>query len=163
MWVTDERFVEVVHSTWDMGSHIDPMSSVLMKVDHCQEQLTTWNKKVFGNVCWKLAKVRQQLEKAEARSMAGGGNERLASLNEELQNLMVLEESMWSQRAKSDWLRYGHQNTKYFHCRASERNKRNYISGIENATGAWTEDESQVGDILFKLYSNLFSLANPSF
>ena len=34
--------------------------------------------------------------------MAGGGNERLASLNEELQNLMVLEERMWSQRAKSD-------------------------------------------------------------
>ena len=83
MWVTDERFVEVVHSAWDMGLHIDPMSSVLMKVDHCQEQLTTWNKKVFGNVHWKLAKVRQQLEKAEARSMAGGGNERLASLNEE--------------------------------------------------------------------------------
>ena len=59
---------------------------------------------VFGNVRWKLAKVRQKLEKAEARSMARGGNERLASLNEELQNLMVLEEHMWSQRAKSDWL-----------------------------------------------------------
>ena len=94
--------------------------------------------------------------------MAGGGNERLASLNEELQNLMVLEEHMWSQRAKSDWLRYGDQNTKYFQCRAFERNKRNYISGIENAIGAWTEDESQVGDILLRFYSNMFSLANPT-
>ena len=84
MGVTDERCGEVVQFAWDIGSHVDPMSSVLMKVGHCQEQLTTWNKKVFGNVRWKLAKVRQKLEKAEARSMAGGGNERLASLNEEL-------------------------------------------------------------------------------
>ena len=67
----------MVHSALDMGSHIDPMSSVLVKVGHCQEQF-------FGNVCWKLAKVRKQLEKEEVHSMAGGGNDRLASLNEEL-------------------------------------------------------------------------------
>ena len=97
MWVRDERCEEVVHSAWDMGLHIDPISSVLVKVGHYQEQLITWNKKVFGNVRWKLAKVRKKLEKAEARSMAGGGNDRLASLNEELQNLMVLEEHKWSQ------------------------------------------------------------------
>ena len=75
---------------------------------------------------------------------------------------MVLEEHMWSQRAKSDWLQYRDQNTKYFHCRASKRNKRNYISGIENAVGAWTKDESQVWDILLSFYSNLFSSTNPT-
>ncbi|KAL4654499.1 hypothetical protein ACB092_01G383700 [Castanea dentata] len=103
MWVTDERCEQVVHSTWDMGSEIDPMSSVLVKVSHCQEQLTTWNKKVFGNVRWKLAKVRKDLEKAEACLMAGEGSGRLA-----------------------------------------------------------TEDESQIGDILLRFYSNLFSSYNPS-
>lgn len=152
----------MVHSAWDMGLHIDPMSSVLVKVGHYQEQLITWNKKAFGNVCWKLAKVRKQLEKAMARSMAGGGNGRLASLNEQLQNLMALEEHMWSQRSKSDWLQYGDQNIKYFHCKASERNKKNYISGIENAASVWNEEESQVGDILLNLYSNMFSAANPT-
>ena len=80
-----------------------------------------------------------------ARSMAGGGNDRLASLNEELQNLMALKEHMWSQRSKSDWLQYGDQNIKYFHCKASERNKKNYISSIENAASVWNEEESQVG------------------
>ncbi|XP_023901151.1 uncharacterized protein LOC112012999 [Quercus suber] len=121
---------------------MDLMSSVLVKVGHCQEQLSMWNKKVFGNVRWKLTKVRKQLEKAEARSMAGGGNDRLAVLNEELQKLTTLEERVWSQRSKSYWLIYGDQNTKYFHCRASERNKRNYISSIEKAAGVWTEEES---------------------
>ena len=41
MWVRDERCEDVVHSAWDMGSHIDPMSSVLVKVGHYQEQLIT--------------------------------------------------------------------------------------------------------------------------
>nr|POE46541.1 putative ribonuclease h protein [Quercus suber] len=162
MWVTNGRCEAVVYSAWDMGSHKDPISSVLMKVGHCQEQLIMWNKKIFGNVRWNLAKVRKKLENAEACSMGGGGNERLASLNEELQNLMALEECMWSQRAKLDYLQYGDQNTKYFHCRALERNKRNYISSIENDAGVWTEEESQVGDILLRFNSNLFSLANPT-
>ncbi|XP_075665270.1 uncharacterized protein LOC142634918 [Castanea sativa] len=133
MWVTDERCEQVVHSAWDMGSEFDPMT-----------------------------KVRKDLEKAEASSTAGEGSGRLTMLNEELQNLMSLEERMWSQRSKSDWLRYGDQNTKYFHYRASKRNKRNYIFGIENAGGILTEDESQIGDILRRFYSNMFSSDNPS-
>ena len=42
MWVTDDRCEEVVHSAWDMGSNMDPMSSVLVKFGHCQEQLSMW-------------------------------------------------------------------------------------------------------------------------
>lgn len=69
---------------------------------------------------------------------------------------------MWNQRSKSDWLRYGDQNAKYFHCRAIERNKINFIYGIENVVGDWIKEESQVGDILLSFYSNLFSSANPT-
>ena len=68
---------------------------------------------------------------------------------------------MWSQRAKSDWLKYGDQNTKYFHCRSSERNKRNFIAGLENEVGDWIEHEGRVGDIIVNYYSGLFTSLNP--
>ena len=64
------------------------------------------------------------MEKVEARSMASDGNDRLKVLNDEIQKLMDMEECMWNQRSKTDWLRYGDQNTKYFHCLAIERNKK---------------------------------------
>ena len=46
-----------------------------------------------------------------------------------------MEDCMWNQRAKVDWLRDGDKNTKYFHCRSTERNKRNFILGLENEFG----------------------------
>ena len=52
------------------------------------------------------------MEKTEARSMALGGNDRLKVLNDEIQKLMDMEECMWNQQSKTDWLHYGDQNTK---------------------------------------------------
>ena len=69
---------------------------------------------------------------------------------------------MWNQRSKTDWLRYGDQNSKYFHCCAMERNKRNFISGLEDDLGLWVEDENQIGDLLNSFYSSLFSSSSPT-
>ena len=66
----------------------------------------------------------------------------MKELNAEIRRLNNLEDCMWNQRAKVDWLRDGDKNTKYFHCRSTERNKRNFISGLENEFGVWVEDES---------------------
>ena len=95
------------------------MENVLLKVSNYQSLLSTWNKKVFGNVGLLLTQKRKQLLKAEASSLVEGDQDKVKSLSEEIENLMKLEECMWSQRAKSDWLKYGDQNTKYFHCRSS--------------------------------------------
>jgi len=69
---------------------------------------------------------------------------------------------MWNQRSKTDWLRYGDQNSKYFHCCATERNKRNFISGLKDDLGLCVEDENQIGDLLNSFYSSLFSFSSPS-
>ena len=61
----------MVHSTWDMASASDPMSKVQAKVVNCQDQLTSWDKKFFGNVRRSLAKKRKLLAEAEAASMSG--------------------------------------------------------------------------------------------
>ena len=137
------------------------MENVLLKVSNYQSILSTWNKKVFGNVRLLLTQKRKQLLKVEALSMVGGDHDKVKSLSEEIENLMKLEECMWSQRAKSDWLKYGDQNTKYFHCRSSERNKRNFIAGLENEVGDWIEHEGRVGDIIVNYYSGLFTSLNP--
>ena len=83
------------------------------------------------------------------------------ALTVEIQNLMDKEEVMWHQRAKNDWLKYGDQNTKYFHCRAMDRNKRKFISGLEDEQGSWVEGENQIGALITRYYSSLFTSGNP--
>lgn len=136
------------------------MENVLLKVSNYQSLLSTWNKKVFGNVGLLLTQKRKQLLKAEASSMVEGDHDKVKSLSEEIENLMKLEECMWSQRAKSDWLKYGDQNTKYFHYRSSEWNKRNFIASLENEVGDWIEDEGRVSDMIVNYYSGLFTSSN---
>lgn len=93
--------------------------------------------------------------------MAGRRHERVQVLNEEIDNLMDMEECMWNQRAKTNRLKYGDQNTKYFQCQSSKRNKRNFIAGLENEIGEWIEEENQFGDMLISYYSGIFSSSNP--
>ena len=71
-------------------------------------------------------------------------------------------EFMWNQRAKSDWLQHGDQNTKYFHCKSIGQNKWNFVSGLEDEFGEWIEEENQIGDLLVRYYSNLFTSSNPT-
>ena len=86
----------------------------------------------------------------------------MKELNAEIRRLNNLEDCMWNQRAKVDWLRDGDKNTKYFHCRSTERNKRNYILSLENEFGIWVEEESQIGGMLVQYFSKIFTLSNPT-
>lgn len=94
MWLKDSRCEGVVHFAWDMDSMVDPMGKVLSKVSNCQVELTSWNKKTFGNVCWSLAKMRKQLAEAESISLVEGSHERVKVLIEEINKLMDMEECM---------------------------------------------------------------------
>lgn len=38
----------------------------------------------------------------------------------------------------------------------------NFISGLENEQGSWVEGEDQIGALLTRYYSSLFSLGNPT-
>ena len=96
MWVKDSRCEGVVNSAWDMDFVGDQMGKVLSKVKNCQVELTSWNKKTFGNVRSSLAKKRKQLAEAESISMARGSHEKVEVLTEEINKLMDMEECMWN-------------------------------------------------------------------
>ena len=130
MWLKDDRCEDVVLSTWDRCLEGDAMGKVLANVADCQTQLKLWDKYTFGNIHIELAHKRKQLLKAEGELMGGRGHTWVKVFTDEIQNLLEKEEVMWHQRAKNDWLKFGDQNTKYFHCRATDRNKKKFISGL---------------------------------
>ena len=68
---------------------------------------------------------------------------------------------MWKQHFHSDWLKEGDRNTRYFHCRANQRNKKNFIMGLEDEFGVWTEDEDQMGRLASTYFDTMFTTSNP--
>ena len=69
---------------------------------------------------------------------------------------------MWKQRSHVEWLKKGDHNIGYFHCRANQRNKHNYILGFEDETGNWVEDDGRMGEMVEAYFTNIFTTSNPS-
>ena len=102
------------------------------------------------------------MKEAEKEAIKGKNIDRLHSLKTELRDLLTSEEKLWQQRLKLHWLKEGDQNTGYFHNRASQRYKRNYIKRLRNDNGDWCEGDEQVADLFCDYFKGLFATSNPS-
>ncbi|KAK9993995.1 hypothetical protein SO802_023698 [Lithocarpus litseifolius] len=69
---------------------------------------------------------------------------------------------MWKQRSRNAWLKEGDSNSRFFHCRANQRNRRNFIAGLEDSDGEWREDEGRIGSIIENYFRDIYTTSNPS-
>jgi len=83
-------------------------------------------------------------------------------LEPEINMLLEKEAKMWAQRSKIMWLKDGDRNTKFFHNKASQRQRHNYITKLHDQTSRWWTRHSQVNEIIFNFYQDLFKFANPN-
>lgn len=66
----------------------------------------------------------------------------------------------WYLRSRVVELKDGDKNTQYFHHKASQRKKRDYVKGLFDAGGAWCEEEEDTENILTNyFFSNIFTSA----
>ena len=86
----------------------------------------------------------------------------ILSLKEELQTLLVKEEKLWQQRAKTAWLKDGNQNSKFFHSRASHHFRRNEIFKLQRDDGSWCEGERQIATFFVNYFTSLFWSDDPN-
>ena len=80
----------------------------------------------------------------------------------EVNILLDKEAKMWRQRSKVLCLKDCDRNTRFFHSKASQRRRRNYITQLHDATGRWCTRQSQVNATIVDFYQNLFTSTNPS-
>ena len=147
MWLKDSTCEEVIKQSWE--GEIDPNINwgFNRKLMVCQLNLRNWNKNCFGHVHNTLAKKLKELKWAEEDGYYVSNPTKIYQLRDEIQKLKYREESMWKQRSRNAWLKEGDSNTRYFHSRANQRNKQNFISGLKDNAGVWVEDESRLGGI----------------
>ncbi|CAM8951229.1 unnamed protein product [Rhodiola kirilowii] len=79
-----------------------------------------------------------------------------AKLIEELDEWLEREELWWRQRSRAEWLKHGDRNTAYFHARASQRRKRNYIGNIKNMEGTFCSSAEEMYATITNYFSNIF-------
>ena len=73
---------------------------------------------------------------------------------------MDKENRMWFQQAKVLWALNGDKNSKKFHCRATERKRKNSILKIRDTSGQWRKNPNEVNHCLFEYFQKLFTSIN---
>ncbi|KAK7855155.1 hypothetical protein CFP56_029352, partial [Quercus suber] len=162
MWLKDSTCEDVIKQSWEGESSPNIDRGFNRKITACQLNLRAWNRNYFGHVRNTLAKKLKDLKWAEEEGCYASNPGKIYQLREEIQKLKYREESMWKQRSRNAWLKEGDSNTRYFHCRANQRNQRNFISGLEDNDGGWVEEESRLGGIVEDYFRTIFSSSNPS-
>ena len=91
-----------------------------------------------------------------------GSSSRRLELEKSLDDLHAKHEAYWYLRSRVAEVRDGDRNTKYFHHKASQRRKRNFVKGLFNERGEWCDDGEDIENIFSDYFSSIFESANPS-
>ena len=82
----------------------------------------------------------------------------------ELQNQLIVaiyqEECLWFQKSRSQWIRDGDHNTKYYHSKTIVLRRRNKIISLRKEDRTWVEEPESLRELVCNFYINLFKEDN---
>ncbi|CAL1410909.1 unnamed protein product [Linum trigynum] len=155
-WQKHQDIKEVVEEGWRRNGG----GSILQKLRRCEEKLKHWSKATFGNLKHRKKEIERVLGRIGKLQMNQALIQQRDALEKELEMIFEMEELKWKQRSRTEWLREGDKNTKYFHRRASERRERNTIRKLRYMNGELFEGQDRVAACLVAYYKQLY-LAGP--
>ena len=157
MWLSNSGCEEVVVSAWGSGSDGSVESNILSKIEKCGKELGIWEKNVFGNVRMELNRLKNPLAKEERVAMVSGNNFRVRQIKKESEVMQDREATMWAQRSRILWANEGDKNSKYFHCCATRRFRKNSLQGIRDEAGVWRTRQEEIGEVMVNYFKSLFT------
>ncbi|XLR25102.1 hypothetical protein S83_053002 [Arachis hypogaea] len=125
MWLQNQECKEVICKSWSGSAE-----HLKWKLENCGRKLQQWGKHNFGQLPKKIKEKQDSIEHLTTLPQSESTIMRLKETQRELDDLLYQEEIKWAQRSRATWLKAGDKNTKYFHQKASQRNKRNRIERI---------------------------------
>ena len=140
-WVAHPDCDRVIHESWRLPvRNGSPMFKLFERIKQCRHALVEWSRTTLGNSKTKLEEKQAALEELSRENKAEN-MQRIRTLKSEINTILHQDELFWRQRSRSIWLPAGDKNTKFFHQRASQRRRKNHISGIQDVDGSWKTSE----------------------
>ncbi|KAL8129303.1 hypothetical protein V2J09_018458 [Rumex salicifolius] len=153
-WVMHEEFQSFMRNHWQQGAKL---SSALANL---ATHLESWNRDVFGNLFRRRDRLWKRIEgiQRELCVRPNGGLMRLEQqLRGELDCILEQIHIFWVQKARTDVLKDGDRNTKFFHACAVVCRKRNRIEGLFDEAGIWHDNPSELRSMVVDHFKALFS------
>ncbi|GKU98555.1 hypothetical protein SLEP1_g11546 [Rubroshorea leprosula] len=106
----------------------------------------------FNNVAEKVERIDLKNEVVE---LEGSEVKQRKEGFQQIWDMLRMRESIWKQKSRSDWVKLGDQNTRYFHKVANGRKAQNSIQGI-TSDGHWVEEPVMVKKEVMSYFRKAF-------
>ncbi|XP_024156142.1 uncharacterized protein LOC112164137 [Rosa chinensis] len=160
-WLHEAECANVVKDGWESVTGNDPFQTICMRIEQTRKALWVWSDQKFGHLKAEIERIRAKLAVFYDKSLSAYPEEERLELETKLNDLLYHEHNYWQQRSRVMWLTDGDLNTRFFHHRASNRKKRNAISGLFNNDGVWCTEDSDLENIVLDYFGTLFSTSSP--
>lgn len=151
-WLTHEGFKDVVGRHW---RHDIKTWDALKALEG---DLQEWNVRSFGHIRQRKCAVIKRIEGIQ-RSIQTAGNPFLEELEGQLQNelrlILLQEEILWFQKARTKWLNDGDRNTSYYHLKTRIKRSRSCVELLKNEQNEWVEGKAQCGEVVNLFFQGL--------
>ncbi|XP_074318329.1 uncharacterized protein LOC141655135 [Silene latifolia] len=157
IWVGEEGSEDAVERGVARGR-----GDLVAVLDECARELRGWQKININKIGKEIEKKRKQLARFNEGDRSEENVQRRRQLVAKISNLRRQEEQYWRQRSRALWLKDGDRNTKFFHTRAGERKRKNYIAKLIDDEGAERVGTEAVTNVAMEYFQALFTSSNPT-
>ncbi|XP_074271643.1 uncharacterized protein LOC141595575 [Silene latifolia] len=130
-------------------------------LDECARELRGWQRININKIGRELEKKRKQLAQFNEGDRSEASVQRRRQLVAKISTLRRQEEQYWRQRSRALWLKDGDRITKFFHTRARERKRKNFIAKLIDDDGAERVGTEAVTNVALDYFQGLFTSSNP--
>ncbi|XP_070660612.1 uncharacterized protein [Malus domestica] len=155
-WSVRKGCETAMQAGWSTSCHGSPMFQVMEKIKATRVQLLKWVKSSERSIPWEIIVTEDKLQTLFGKPFTKTTIAQRHDLYTRLHSLLAQEEAFWQQRSKENWLCLGDQNTKYFHQRATRKQRRNELHGLFDEDGQWQESKDGMMSVIVNYFTKLF-------
>ena len=136
------------------------MSIIKDKIMNCGVDLLVWgSSKTKPNVD-EIKRLQAVLESMNKREPSEETRVEYLEASRSLDALLLKQEIFWHRCSQVSWLKHGDKNIKYFHSKASQRWRRNFIMGIRDQHNNWVEEMDDIVEVATDYFESIFTLGS---
>ncbi|CAN1120865.1 Transposon TX1 uncharacterized 149 kDa protein [Linum perenne] len=150
-WLSRASFNVVLSNKWNAGSDLPKALADI------NDDLRTWNKRVFGNIAYRKKRLTEELKLADAwvsSNPSEFNRQKESAIRSKLELVLSQEEMLWVQKSRANWVIEGDRNTRFFQLATLKRKSVNRIKHLKDDDGNWVEDSEQLLDMVTSHFKN---------
>uniref|UniRef100_A0A2N9HY11 ABC-2 type transporter transmembrane domain-containing protein n=1 Tax=Fagus sylvatica TaxID=28930 RepID=A0A2N9HY11_FAGSY len=115
-----------------------------------------WNKEAFGNCQGRIKTLTLHIQEIQKKEATENNCKIEARLQQELNEWLLRNETLWRQKSREVWLREGDRNSKFFHISTIIQRKKNTIEALKSDQGSWITEAKEIKKHLSSKFNELF-------